>query len=44
MPIENSGNVASFTFDAGFTRNVPASYVEKPLQRNTKYLLLVRMV
>lgn len=31
MPIENSGNVASFTFNAGFCKNVPSEYVEKPL-------------
>ena len=31
MPVENSGNVASFTFNASFRRNVPAAYVEKPL-------------
>lgn len=31
MPVENSGNVASFTFDACFVRNVPIEYVEKPL-------------
>ena len=44
MPIENSGNVASFVFNAGYRRNVPFKFVEKDLHSETKYLLLVRMV
>ena len=44
LPVENSGNVASFTFNANFTKNVPAVYVEKPLAAQTRYLLIVRMV
>lgn len=32
MPIENSGNVANFTFNAAFRKNVPSEYVEKPLR------------
>lgn len=44
MPVEHSGNVASFVFNANFQRNVPRLFVEKDLQRQTRYLLLVRMV
>ena len=44
MPVENSGNVACFTFNASFNRNVPTEFVEKPLQTQTPYLLLVRLV
>jgi len=44
MPVEHSGNVASFTFNALFQKNVPAPFVEKPLSPSTRYLLIVRMV
>lgn len=44
MPVENSGNVASFTFNSSFRRNVPAEYVEKPLESDTRYLMLIRMI
>ena len=44
MPVEHSGNVASFTFNASFVRNVPRPFVEKDLHRQSKYLLLVRLV
>ena len=44
MPVENSGNVASFTFNANFQRNVPQRYVERPLETGVGYLLLVRMI
>ena len=44
MPVENSGNVASFVFNASFVRNVPKPFVERDLHSETKYLLLVRLV
>jgi len=34
MPIENSGNVASFTLQASFTREVPIVSCKRPLQSN----------
>ena len=44
MPVENSGNVASFTFNAEFQKNVPIEYVEKPLLKDQRYLLILRMI
>ena len=44
MPVEHSGNVASFTFNADFTRSVPAEDVEKPIAENKLYLLFFRMI
>ena len=44
MPVQNSGNAASFTFNAHFTKNVPQEYVEKPLEENQSYLLFIKMI
>ena len=44
MPIEYSGNVASFTFNANFKRSVPSEDVEKPLVPDTLYLLFFRVI
>lgn len=44
MPIEHSGNVASFTFNASFKRSVPSEDVEKPLIPDTLYLIFFRMI
>ena len=44
MPVEHSGNVANFTFNAVFQRSVPSEDVEKPLVVNNLYLLFFRMI
>ena len=44
MPIEHSGNVATFTFNASFKRSVPTEDVEKPLISDTLYLIFFRVI
>lgn len=44
MPIEHSGNVATFTFNACFKRSVPSEDVEKPLIPNNLYALFFRVI
>ena len=44
MPIEHSGNVATFTFKASFKRSVPTEDVEKPLISDTLYLIFFRVI
>ena len=44
MPVAASGNVASFTFNAMFQKNVPPEYVERPLEQQQRYLLFLKMI
>ena len=44
MPVEHSGNVANFCFNADFVRAVPIEDVEKPIEGTRLYLMLFRMI
>jgi len=44
MPIERSGNVATFTFNVSFKRSVPSEDVEKPLIPDTLYFIFFRVI
>jgi len=44
LPIELSGNVATFEFNATFTRMVPIDQMRQSLVVNKPYLLFVKMI
>lgn len=44
MPVERSGNVATFTFNAQFTGSVPLESIDKSLEPNRPYMFNFRMI
>jgi hypothetical protein len=44
MPVERSGNVATFTFNAKFTASVPLESINKTLVANRPYMFYFRMI
>jgi hypothetical protein len=44
MPVERSGNVATFTFNALFTASVPLENINKTLVAKRPYMFYFRMI
>ena len=44
LPIETSGNIAQFTFNATFTPTVEPVFINKSLKNNESYLLFMKMI
>jgi hypothetical protein len=44
LPIETSGNVAQFTFNARFAATVEPVFINKPLLNKEAYLLFLKMI